>query len=272
MKDLIVIEQLPQVPESWDYETSVAKVKQLIYKWKNITVELATELWVAREILSNPGKRTDLVANATKLPTWSQYCQEVGCDRSTLHRWLNRFFLAQQAQLAEPPKGQSQVIYADPPWDYSNTGFDQSAKQHYPTIPTIELCNPKTWLKLPIHEILEDRSVLFLWVTYPFAKEGFQVCDAWGFDYKAQMVWVKSGGTGTGWWVEPRHELLYIAAKGQELHPAIKPESVFYYERHNHSQKPKEVYEMIEAMYTGPYIELFARNTREGWQSWGNEV
>ena len=171
-----------------------------------------------------------------------------------------------------PPKGKSQVIYADPPWDYANTGFDQSAAQYYSPLSTLALCQPETWLKLPIGEILEDKSVLFLWVTYPFAREGFQVCDAWGFEYKAQMVWKKKTTTGMGWFVTPRHELLYIATRGQELHPKIKPDSVFEFSTSGHSHKPEEVYDLIEAMYSGPYIELFARNTRKGWVSWGNEV
>lgn len=276
MKDLIVIEQIPIIPTEWNYEDSVVKVRQFIYRWKNLTIDLATELWIAREMLSTRAWNKGM-SDGTKVPshTWANYCREIGSSKRVVNRWLKRFYIAQAAQELPPPKGKSQVIYADPPWDYSNTGFDQSAKQHYRTMPTLELCNPETWLKLPIGEILEDRSVLFLWVTYPFAKEGFQICEAWGFQYKAQMVWVKNTTTGMGWFVTPRHELLYIATRGQELHPAIKPDSVFQgeeYETTGHSRKPEAVYDMIESMYIGPYIELFARNTRLGWQSWGNEI
>jgi len=109
-------------------------------------------------------------------------------------------------------------------------------------------------------------------VTYPFAEEGFQVCKAWGFNYKAQLIWKKNKGPSIGWFTKPRHELLYIATKGKGVHPKEKFESVFEAEVTEHSKKPEIVYEMIESMYTGPYIELFAREKREGWESWGNEL
>ena len=86
------------------------------------------------------------------------------------------------------------------------------------------------------------------------------------------MVWVKNTSPGLGWFVTPKHELLYIATRGQELHPAVKPDSVFFFETRGHSRKPEEVYKIIESMYTGPYIELFARESRPGWESWGNEL
>lgn len=278
MKDLVAIEQLPEIPPDWNYEESVAKVLQLVYKWKNLTIELATELYIARKALSKEGRPWPKITGAfAPVKTWTNYCQEIGVDKSTVNRWLKRFLLATTTQNLPPPKGQSQVLYADPPWNYSNTGFDQSAQQHYPTIPTIKLCSPEEWLKLPIAEILEPRSVLFLWVTYPFAREGFQICEAWGFQYKAQMVWVKDRSPGMGWFVKSRHELLYIATRGQELHPSIQPDSVLVSPVTSHSEKPKEVRHLIEQMYTGPYIELFAReklpnNEFPKWRSWGNEL
>lgn len=258
----------PKLPLKWDYYESVNKVKGLIFKWKNLTEELFGEFWKAREKLSAQGLRN----KSSEVRTWSDYCKDIGYSRQVVNRWLSQWELRKKIKELSPPKGISQVIYADPPWQYSNTGFDQSAEKHYPTISTLDLCKPETWLKLPIKEILQERSVLFLWVTYPFAREGFQICDAWGFQYKAQMVWVKNTTTGMGWFVTPKHELLYIATNGQELHPAIKPESVFSYETDGHSKKPPQIYEMIESMYTGPYIELFARNKRTNWESWGNDA
>ncbi|MCK4785187.1 MAG: hypothetical protein KAV87_15665 [Desulfobacteraceae bacterium] len=275
MKDLINFDVVkPRIPKDWNYEKSIKKVKRLIYKWINLTIELANELLIAREILSLKPNEQPRTSDGTFVPTdknWTTYCKNIGSSRRVVNRWLTRYILATSIKKLSPPKGISQVIYADPPWNYSNTGFDQSARQQYQTIPTPDLCQPETWLKLPIKKIIQDRSVLFLWVTYPFAKEGFEVCEAWGFKYKAQMVWVKNTTTGMGWFVTPKHELLYIAVRGQELHPAIKPESVFYYETKGHSRKPEQIYEMIESMYTGPYIELFARQPREHWNSWGNE-
>jgi len=268
MTDLIKVEiTKPKIPIDWDYDKSVKKVKGFIYKLKNLTLEIVDELLIAREILS-----TRYYRDGTKVPSWNQYCRDIGSQKRIVNRWLKYYLMASKIKELPSPKGISQVIYADPPWNYSNTGFDQSAKQQYQTIPIVQLCQPEIWLKMPIKKIIKPRSVLFLWVTYPFAKEGFEICEAWGFKYKAQMVWVKNTTTGMGWFVTPKHELLYIAVKGQGLHPAIKPESVFYYETSGHSRKPRQVYEMIESMYTGPYVELFAREKREGWESWGNEL
>ena len=118
----------------------------------------------------------------------------------------------------------------------------------------------------------EKESVLFLWVPEALLPEGLQVVKAWGFEYKAQMVWKKDRSPGMGWWVNSKHELLFIGARGNELHPAIKFDSVFEAEVTEHSKKPHLVYEMIEKMYSGPFIELFARNARQGWVSWGNQV
>ncbi|GAI89386.1 unnamed protein product, partial [marine sediment metagenome] len=88
MKDLVVIEQLPEVPADWNYEESVAGVKQVIYKWKNLTLELATELYIAREALSKPGHPHGKF-------TWSQYCEEIGLKRDTVNSWLERILLTE---------------------------------------------------------------------------------------------------------------------------------------------------------------------------------
>lgn len=79
------------IPKNWSYDDSVKRLRPMIYKLKNLTIEIYYELWVAREILSNPGARTDLVENATRLETWSDYCNDIGIDRSTIHRWLEKY-------------------------------------------------------------------------------------------------------------------------------------------------------------------------------------
>ena len=94
---LAVIESPPLIPDAWNYEESVAKVKILVYKWKNVTQEIIDELRIAREILRdvrNPNKNN--VAYAT-LKTWNDYCQDIGVDRSTIHRWLALPHVAQNS-------------------------------------------------------------------------------------------------------------------------------------------------------------------------------
>ena len=79
MADLITLEK-PELPLDWEYEKSVQKVQALIFKWKNLTEELIGELWIAREMLSEPGRPWPEEINGTKVPvkTWTNYCQDIG--------------------------------------------------------------------------------------------------------------------------------------------------------------------------------------------------
>jgi DNA modification methylase len=125
-KDLMLF-QHPILPDEWNYDESVTKMKRLIYKWTNLTRDVANELWIARENLSAQGKRTDLDANASKL-TWSSYCKEIGLDYTTANRWLNRWFpesldlenkpLVYEADYKEWLEDQSQcdLLLTDPPY------------------------------------------------------------------------------------------------------------------------------------------------------------
>ncbi len=165
------------------------------------------------------------------------------------------------------PKGKFDVIYADPPWEYRNSGVNGAASKHYETMSIDRLC------KMPL-TVVADNAVLFMWTTNPLLVECIPVIEAWGFEYKTNICWVKIG-RGTygklGFYVSGRHELLLICTKGSFL-PKYLPPSVFESEKEKHSQKPQEFYKIIERMYPDrKYIELFARNKRRGWASWGHE-
>ena len=161
------------------------------------------------------------------------------------------------------PDGKYRVIYADPPWQYNNSGFVTSAEEQYPTMSTEEIGN------LPVRDLADENAVLFLWATNPLLEDALKVCKAWGFDYKTNFVWVKNQHTG-GFYCFGQHELLFIATKGSMLpKTGSLHSSVVNASRREHSRKPDEFYGIIEAMYDGPYIELFARNKREGWNGWG---
>jgi N6-adenosine-specific RNA methylase IME4 len=172
---------------------------------------------------------------------------------------------AEVERAREWPDGKFGVIYADPPWQYDNSGFTQSAAEHYPTMPTDAIC------ALPVGDILNDDAVCFLWVTSPLLPDGLRVLSSWGFDYKACMIWIKDRAPGIGWWVQTKHEILLIGARGN-LRPETKPVSVFEAGVSAHSRKPESVYTTIEEMFPrAPRVELFARMSRPGWASWGNE-
>jgi len=155
------------------------------------------------------------------------------------------------------------VIYADPPWKYY---LPLRGSPPYPVMSVEEICR----LRVPAAE----NAVLFLWATNPQLREALKVIEAWGFTYVSNLVWVKDK-IGTGYYVRGKHELLLIAKRGDMPTPPeeARPPSVLEAPRGKHSEKPEAVYELIENMYPGRrYIELFARNRRSGWESWGHEL
>ena len=180
---------------------------------------------------------------------------------------------ARIAATPELPAGVYRVIYADPPWEYgdkrTNDAQSGSAESQYPTMPIDEICG------LPVRDMAAPDSVLFLWATAPLLTEAVQVIQAWGFTYKAQFVWDKLKGFN-GHYNDVRHELLLVATRGSFV-PAVETldPSVIAEKRTKHSRKPDRFYELIERLYPtgdGTHLELFARRTRNGWESWGNQV
>jgi len=171
----------------------------------------------------------------------------------------------EEKRTRELPVGKYAVIYADPPWQYDNSGLKTSAENQYPTMPLEDICG------LPIADLVSDTSVLFLWATNPLLPEALKVVESWGFTYKTNLVWIKGSGAGIGWFEKSAHEILIIAVRKNTPHPDERPVSYFEAQRTIHSQKPEIAYRIIESMYPGNKLELFARNSREGWDLWGNE-
>jgi N6-adenosine-specific RNA methylase IME4 len=162
------------------------------------------------------------------------------------------------------PTGDFDVILADPPWQYEFSISDRGDPENqYDTMTVDEIVN----LSIPSSE----HAVLFLWATNPKLPEALGVMNRWGFVYRTNMVWNKKE-IGTGYYVRGQHELLLIGVKG-DTHPPeenARPPSVLEVSRRGHSQKPDEIYGIIEHMYpNSKRLELFARNSRDGWTSWG---
>ena len=169
---------------------------------------------------------------------------------------------------APAPTGKFRIIYADPPWSYGNTQPDYHTEQrdHYPVMPLSDIC------ALPVKEWAEDNAVLFLWVTSPILEESFQVIRAWGFKYKASFVWDKVHHN-MGHYNSVRHEFLLVCVRGS-CQPDVRKlfDSVQSIERTQHSKKPDAFYDIIETIYTsGDRLEIFARQNRKGWKSYGNQ-
>ena len=179
-----------------------------------------------------------------------------------------RFENLEKQSLEDKITGKFNVIYADPPWQYNNSGFSGSANQQYTTMSTEEICS------MPVKDYSADEAVLFLWATNPFLKDALRVIESWGFEYKTNMVWTKENPIGMGFYCLGQHELLLIATKDSFL-PNTKeslPPSVLRHKNLKHSQKPEVFYNIIEKLYSGcSYLELFGRNKREKWETFGNE-
>lgn len=174
-----------------------------------------------------------------------------------------------------------QVILADPPWKYNSranhkTRFRGGAFGHYDLMDTQSICD------LPIQDLADPEGcILFMWATFPMLKDALQVIEAWGFKYKTiGFTWAKlnpKAGTpffGVGYYTKSNAEPCLIATKGRVLKPALNTvSSLILSPRREHSRKPDEQYERIEAMYPNARkLELFARQKRTGWDSWGNEI
>jgi N6-adenosine-specific RNA methylase IME4 len=175
-----------------------------------------------------------------------------------------------EGNCAIPTDRRFPVILADPPWHFDNetSGVERAAGNHYPTMALDEIC------ALPVKGLATDSAALFLWTTAPHLQEAFQVIEAWGFNYKSNIVWVKDR-LGLGYYVRNQHELLLIATRGDmpAPPPSRRPPSVIQVAKREHSRKPDEAYELIERMYPDlPKIELFARGNRDGWTAWGNQA
>jgi len=164
------------------------------------------------------------------------------------------------------------IIYADPAWSYNDkqdTPQLGGATKHYDTMSVSEICS------LPVNEISEKDSVLFLWVTSPLLEDAFTVIKSWGFKYKTSFVWDKVKHN-MGHYNSVRHEFLLIATKGSCVPDNKKLyDSVQTIERNdNHSEKPIEFLNIIDDIYNyGNKLEMFCRNIKKDkWYGWGNEI
>ena len=125
---------------------------------------------------------------------------------------------------------------------------------------------------LPIQEIADNDCVLFLWATVPLLPDALSVLLAWGFSYKTAIIWRKIMSLGLGFWFRNQVELCLVDVKGNVKPFRLQRSNFIQTKARKHSQKPDELYEIIEWLPLFPRIELFARNKRDGWDCWGNEV
>ena len=177
------------------------------------------------------------------------------------------------------PQKKYEIIYADPPWWHSsvirNRAKEHSgAYQHYPTMKTPEIC------AMPVAEIAEKNSLLFLWVTGALFEDGLRVGKAWGFNFATvAFVWMKPNRVVCGQYTMSQCEYCLVFKHGKIPKPRGKQNirQFLMCNAGRHAEKPFEVRHRIDKMFPHQSkIELFARPTplfrSEGWDYWGNEV
>lgn len=171
------------------------------------------------------------------------------------------------------------TVLADPPWRFTNrTGKVAPEHRRLSRYPTLDVADIGA---LPVAEHLADVAHCYLWVPNALLPDGLAVMEAWGFRYKANLVWHKvrkdggSDGRGVGFYFRNVTELLLFGTRGRNartLAPGRSQVNLIASRKREHSRKPDEQYPLIEACSAGPYLELFGRGVRQGWTVWGNQA
>lgn len=194
--------------------------------------------------------------------------------------------------LADLPRAYYQTILADPAWRYvtwdkrtaikrrNGKGTNVSAAVHYNTMRTVDIC------AMPVADLVAPNAALFLWVPWPNLLDGLCVMESWGFVYKTcAFDWMKAHIgqldlfrsdidplMGLGHWTRSNSEACLLGTRGKpkRLHKDVRMGIIE--PRREHSRKPQCVHARIERLVSGPRLELFSRQVRNGWDSWGDQL
>jgi N6-adenosine-specific RNA methylase IME4/DNA-binding XRE family transcriptional regulator len=171
------------------------------------------------------------------------------------------------------------TVLADPPWRFENrTG--KVAPEHR-RLSRYETMTLSDIMALPVASAMAERAHLYLWVPNALLLEGVKVLEAWGFNYKSNLVWHKvrkdggPDGRGVGFYFRNTTELILFGVRGKDartLAPGRRQVNILKTRKREHSRKPDELYPVIEACSRGPFLELFARGSRPGWTTWGHQA
>ena len=175
------------------------------------------------------------------------------------------------AMMVPLPHGPFGVILADPPWSFRTYGGKQTAPTRR-TVGPYDTMSLEAIKALPVERVAAKNAVLVLWTVSHLQSAAFDIAAAWGFKpVSVAFVWDK-GRMGMGYWTRQEVEICHLFKRGRppRLSKGVRQKIVA--PRREHSRKPDEQYERIEALASGPYLEIFARQSRQGWSTWGNEA
>lgn len=184
------------------------------------------------------------------------------------------------ADLADFARGRKfATILADPPWRFQNrTGKMAPEHRRLSRYETMTLDDIQA---LPVEGIAAETAHLYLWTPNALLPEALSVMDAWGFSYKSNLIWHKirkdggSDGRGVGFYFRNVTEIILFGVRGKNartLDAGRRQVNMIETRKREHSRKPDEQYELIEACSPGPRLEMFARGERRGWKVWGNQA
>ncbi len=176
-------------------------------------------------------------------------------------------------------RGKFGTILADPPWRFLNsTGKVAPEHKRLARYSTMTLQEIK---ELPVALFARNTAHLYLWVPNALLPDGLAVMAAWGFQYKANIVWHKvrkdggPDGRGVGFYFRNTTELILFGTRGKNartLGPGRRQVNILKTQKREHSRKPDEIFPIIEACSPGPFLELFAREKKKNWTIWGNQA
>jgi len=186
----------------------------------------------------------------------------------------------------ELQSGHYGAILADPPWHFEVWSLDPNDKKirhpskHYSTMSIDDI------YAMPVEDLAADDCVLFIWIVWPMLEHGLKTVEAWGFKYKTcAFAWMKADGAqvdmfagdvpvqiGPGYWTRSNSEVCLLATRGKPKRINADVRQGIISPRREHSRKPDGIHERIERLVGGPYVELFARQRRAGWDAWGNQT
>ena len=193
-------------------------------------------------------------------------------EKTSIDETINNFIKYTQGK-------KYKTIYADPPWQFQNrTGKVAPEHKRLNRYPTMKL---EDIMKLPVGDVADEKSHLYLWVPNALLPEGLQVMEAWGFEYKTNLIWEKTrkdgepDGRGLGFYFRNVTEILLFGIKGEKnrtLDPGRSQVNLIRAMKKEHSRKPEEFIDLIEKCSNAPYLEVFARGNRDSWDMWGNQA
>lgn len=180
--------------------------------------------------------------------------------------------------MALPNVGNYGVILADPPWRFDNwskAGEWKNASRHYGCLTIDELKALR--VEIGFDFICAPDCALVMWATFPMLPQAIDLMAAWGFTYKSGGAWGKMARNGNiafgaGYLYRSAAELWLLGTRGKPKPTSHSIRNLILAERREHSRKPDQMHTDLEALFAGPYLELFARQQRPGWDAWGNET